>query len=124
MATTQPTDTLDRATRRATVRRLADEEHLSARAIARRLGIGKDTVRRDLDATAPTSAPPVPTSGAPRAPYLLYDLEPSLIQDLNALTDPRTGALIEPVRRYIRAAAEGRRTGLRKVAQRLAEEDE
>ncbi|MFJ4585122.1 DeoR family transcriptional regulator [Streptomyces echinatus] len=55
MATATNTAALDRAARRAIVRRLADEEQLSARAIARRLGAGKDTVRRDLEATAPTS---------------------------------------------------------------------
>jgi IS30 family transposase len=112
MATTHPTDTLDRATRRATVRRLADEGK-SNRAIGRELGIGKDTVARDLAATTATPAPdtapqdatPAATSGARRAPWLLHDLEPALIQDLNVLTDPRTGALIEPVRRYLRAAA-------------------
>ncbi|MFJ3867895.1 helix-turn-helix domain-containing protein [Streptomyces nigra] len=124
MAVTQPTAPLDRATRRATVRRLADVEGLSNREIARRLGIGKDTVRRDLDATAPGDATPAPTSGAPVAPRLLYALEPSLIQDLNVLTDARTGALIAPVRRYLRAAADARRADLLKVAQRIAAEAE
>ncbi|MCX5362893.1 hypothetical protein OG864_29785 [Streptomyces sp. NBC_00124] len=124
MASTKGTATLDRATRRATVRQLADEEGLSARAIARQLGIGKDTVRRDLDATEPADAAPAPTSGAPIAPYLLYDLEASLIQDLNVLHDARTGALIEPVRRYIRAAANARRADLLRVAQRICAEQE
>lgn len=124
MASTNDTDTLDRATRRATVRRLADEEQLSNREIARRLNIGKDTVRRDLDATEPAEATPAPTSGAPLAPLVLYTLDPSLVQDLNCLTDPRTGALIAPVRRYIRAAAEGRRAALRTVAQRIGAEGE
>jgi DNA-binding transcriptional ArsR family regulator len=130
MATTNSTGALDRAARRATVRQLADKEALSARAIARRLGIGKDTVRRDLEATEPTApqdapetAPPAPTSGAPRAPYLLHDLEPALIQDLNVLHDARTGELIGPVRRYIRAAANARRADLRKVAQRICAEE-
>lgn len=60
-----------RTERRATVRHLAHQEGLSARAIAARLGISKDTVRRDLadvaQGGAPDDAPPA-TSGAPVAP--------------------------------------------------------
>ncbi|MGW1892127.1 helix-turn-helix domain-containing protein [Streptomyces sp. NPDC002004] len=60
----------ERAARRAAVRQLADAEpQLSARQIAARLGLSKDTVRRDLDAlrqTAPdaarTKAPPAPSA--------------------------------------------------------------
>jgi hypothetical protein len=56
-----------RADRRTLVRQL-HEEGLSRRAIAERLGVGKDTVRRDLAAIerepAPESAPP----GAPDVP--------------------------------------------------------
>lgn len=120
MATDKPTDP-QLAARRATVRRLADEEGMSHRAIARQLGIHHRTVARDLEATepagaaptAPQAAPPAPTSGAPRAPFLLYELEPSLIQDLNVLTDWRTGAMFEPIRRYLRAAANARRADMR-----------
>ncbi|MEV7871482.1 helix-turn-helix domain-containing protein [Streptomyces sp. NPDC088124] len=46
-----------RDTRRATVRQLADQG-MSARAIAAHLGIGKDTVRRDLAALGPDAPPP------------------------------------------------------------------
>lgn len=61
-----------RATRRATVRQLADQG-MSARAIAAELRVSKDTVRRDLEAMAratetvaqPADAPPAPPA-APR----------------------------------------------------------
>jgi hypothetical protein len=126
MATTHPTrDTV--AARRATVRHLADTEGLSARAIARRLNIGKDTVRRDLAATEPTTAPqdapPPATSGATPAPRLLHPLDPSLVQDLNCLMDPRTGALPDPIRRYLRAAADGRRASMAATARRIVAEE-
>lgn len=50
---TTATPAPDIATRRATVRQLAQEEpHLSHRAIGARLGISKDTVRRDLEVLA------------------------------------------------------------------------
>ncbi|MFD4830166.1 hypothetical protein ACFWPV_09965 [Streptomyces uncialis] len=61
-----------RAERRTRVAQL-DAEGLSTRAIAAKLGIGKDTVRRDLAALrrdAPTGAPadaPPPAPGAPGA---------------------------------------------------------
>ncbi|RMB83662.1 helix-turn-helix domain-containing protein [Streptomyces shenzhenensis] len=128
MATTETTGALTLDQRRATVRRLAAEQ-VSNREIARRLGIHHRTVARDLEAPtapaeAPQTAPPAPTSGVPRAPRLLYDLEPALIQDLNVLTDPHTGALIAPVRAYLRAAANGRRTALREVARSIGAADE
>lgn len=121
MATPNPTGALDRATRRATVRRLADEEGMSARAIARRLGIGKDTVRRDLDATTQHAAPPAPTSGAtppPRHPTLVKELDPRLIQDLNVLVDRRTGALPSPLDRIVRAYADRTRAEWRTAMNR------
>lgn len=53
----------DRATRRATVRQLSDAG-MSARAIAAKLGVGKDTVRRDLATLArATDTPPAPRGG-------------------------------------------------------------
>ncbi|MGW7195529.1 hypothetical protein [Streptomyces chryseus] len=52
---TPTTPDADRAARRATVRQLAQQD-LSHRAIAARLGISKDTVRRDLAHPAPTVA--------------------------------------------------------------------
>ncbi|MGW1158442.1 helix-turn-helix domain-containing protein [Streptomyces sp. NPDC002513] len=132
MAITQPTDALTRAERQRRVRQLA-AEGMTQRAIARHLGIHHRTVARDLSATpAPTAAtPPAPlapddapaaaTSGAHPAPRLLHELEPSLIQDLNVLTDPHTGQLLAPLRQYIRAAATHRRAALRRVAQRFTD---
>jgi hypothetical protein len=126
MATTNPTGTLPLAERRATVRRLADE-NLSHREIARRLGIHHRTVARDLAApaapAAPESAPPAPTSGAPRAPRLLYPLDPRTIQDLNVLADPHTGALPAPLVRYIRAAANAQRADMRAAMERICAEE-
>ncbi|MFB6846219.1 helix-turn-helix domain-containing protein [Streptomyces sp. NPDC056373] len=131
MATAKPTDP-QLAARRASVRHLADEEGMSHRAIARQLGIHHRTVARDLDATAPAAtaapapqtAPPAPTSGAPRAPFLLHELEPSLIQDLNVLTDHRTGTLYAPIRQYLRAAADARRAAMRAwIERQCATED-
>ncbi|MGW2933961.1 helix-turn-helix domain-containing protein [Streptomyces sp. NPDC001156] len=106
--------------RRATVRQMADDGH-SNRAIARQVGIHHSTVARILRATdepdapvdEPQDAPPHPTSGAPRAPQLLHALPPWLIQDLNVLTDPRTGRLPAPVARAIHTAAEARRATMR-----------
>ncbi|MFH9430250.1 helix-turn-helix domain-containing protein [Streptomyces sp. NPDC017615] len=124
MATTHPTTPLDLATRRAAVRQLADIERLSHRAIARRLGIHHNTVARDLAATAepqaepkraalaavaPVDTPPPATSPKAPEPTLLRPLAPDLIQDLNILTDPHTGELPEPLRRYIRATANAAR---------------
>jgi transposase len=128
MATAETTGAPDLAERRATVHQLA-ADGLSNRAIGRRLGIHHRTVARDLEAPvapteAPQPAPPAPTSGAPVAPSLLYDLEPALTQDLNMLHDARTGAMIEPVRRYIHAAANARRADLLRVAQRIDTEGE
>lgn len=55
---------LDRDTRRTAVRQLADDG-LSQRRIARRLGVSKDTVRRDLAELAQTDAPdPEPAAPA------------------------------------------------------------
>ncbi|MFE7017719.1 hypothetical protein ACFVAQ_46015 [Streptomyces sp. NPDC057651] len=130
MADTNPTGATDRATRRAEVRQLADAGE-SNREIARRLGIGKDTVRRDRAATeappapdpapaAPDPAPPAPTSGATRAPFLVRDLAPELIQDLNMLADPRTGQLPAPLARMLRAAADQARAAWRTARERQA----
>ncbi|MGW6518559.1 hypothetical protein [Streptomyces sp. NPDC054962] len=124
MATTNPTGALTQDERRRRVRQLAAESK-SHREIARQLGIHHKTVARDLAAPqAPQAAPPEPTSGAPLAPRLLHPLDPALIQDLNCLADPRTGALPEPIRRIIRAAADGRRASMRATAHRIAEEEE
>ncbi|MEU1302809.1 helix-turn-helix domain-containing protein [Streptomyces shenzhenensis] len=52
---------LTRTERRAKVAQLlAHDPDLSARAIAAQLGVGKDTVRRDIDAIRATSTPPAP----------------------------------------------------------------
>ncbi|MGW0134842.1 hypothetical protein [Streptomyces sp. NPDC003299] len=130
MATANPTRAMNRAERRALVRQLA-ADGMSNRAIARRLNIGKDTVARDLAATDEPTAPattlqngaPHLTSGASHTLRLLHPLEPALIQDLNVLADPRTGALPAPLRRIIRAAADHRRAKLRAIARRIADEE-
>ncbi|GGW68043.1 helix-turn-helix domain-containing protein [Streptomyces griseoloalbus] len=134
MATTQPTGD-DRTAR---VHHLAAQK-LSNRAIGRRLGIHHTTVGRILrtttapehttpqpaERTTPTPAAPMerttPTaSGDTPTPRLLHPLDPAFVQDLNCLMDPRTGALPEPIRRIIRAAADGRRASMRATAHRLA----
>ncbi|MYR46611.1 hypothetical protein [Streptomyces sp. SID5910] len=138
MTTTQATRPMTRAERTALVHQLAAAGH-SHRAVARQTGMHHTTVGRILRTTpapaerAPeqaertTPAPsPAPertitlTSGVVRAPRLLYPLDPTLIQDLNVLTDPRTGALPDPIRRYLRAAANARRTTMRTTAHHLA----
>lgn len=117
MATTNPTGAIPQAERRHRVRQLA-AANLSNREIARRLGIHHRTVARDLEAPpAPEQAPPAPTSGAGPAPRLLYPLDPALIQDLNVLADPHTGALPAPLVRAIRAAADHRRAMWRTATQ-------
>ncbi|MGC0205240.1 hypothetical protein [Streptomyces levis] len=80
-------------------------------------------MRRDLEATAPQPAPPAPTSGAAPAPRLLHPLDATLVQDLNVLADPLTGALPAPIRRIIRAAADARRASMRATARRLMADD-
>ncbi|MFI5993151.1 hypothetical protein ACIBAC_15115 [Streptomyces sp. NPDC051362] len=129
MATTHPTDP-ERAARHAEVRRLADEEHLSHRAIARRLGMHHTTVGRILRTTTAPEAPPVRTTTAPtvrttpvtsgavpRPPELVRELDPWLIQDLNVLMTG-SGALPAPVARAIHAAAEHRRAQWRTASER------
>lgn len=128
--------------RRATVRQLHAAGH-SNRAIARQLGISKDAVARDLRATEPppgepgepqaapgapptetgvraisepgraAPAPPIPTSGNPVKPWLVHNLNPRLIQDLNVLIDPRNGRLPAPLERAISIAAAARRAAWR-----------
>jgi hypothetical protein len=128
MASTNPTGTLPRDERRKRVRQLAADK-LSNREIARQLGIGKDTVARDLRATeapqaptpAPHTAPPAMTSGAPFKTRLIRDLDPELIKDLNVLTDRRTGRLPAPLARIIRAAADQRRAAWLSTVQRRDE---
>lgn len=69
---TQP----DRATRRATVRRLADDGN-SGRVIATRLGISEATVRRDLAATAQPAAPHDASPASPSSPTAPDDAPPA-----------------------------------------------
>ncbi|MGW2497310.1 hypothetical protein ACWCV2_22775 [Streptomyces pseudogriseolus] len=140
MATTHLTPA-DRAARDAEVHRLA-AQHLSNRAIARRLGIHHVTVGRILSTTtaperttastterttpAPDTAPErttPTTSGDGPAPRLLHPLDPRTIQDLNCLMDPRTGALPAGLVRAIRTAADHRRAAMVATAHRLAAEE-
>ncbi|MET7477983.1 HTH domain-containing protein [Streptomyces sp. NPDC005648] len=54
------------AARRAMVEELLRQEPgISARNIAARLGVGKDTIRRDLDAIRPAQSQPAPEPAAP-----------------------------------------------------------
>ncbi|MGC0427626.1 hypothetical protein RKD32_003981 [Streptomyces sp. SAI-195] len=139
MATTHLTPA-ERTARDARIRQLADDG-ASARAIAREVGVHHTTVARILR-TAPAPEPTTPqpterttpaqaapaertitlTSGEVRAPRLLHPLDPHTVQDLNCLMDPRTGALPEPIRRILRAAANARRTTMRTTAHRIAAE--
>lgn len=135
--------------RRATVRQLHAAGH-SNRAIARQLGVSKDAVARDLRATEPppgepqaapdappaetavhatsepdraTPAPPIPTSGNPVKPWLVHDMDPRLVQDLNILIDPRTGRLPAPLERAISIAAAARRAAWRGSESSQARDD-
>lgn len=119
MATTQPTDT-QRATRHAEVRRLADEEQLSNRAIARQLGMHHTTVGRILRTTPAPDAPAERTTTATSdddhttSPDSL--LHPRLFADISTLMDPRTGDLPAPLARVLHRAAEAQRTAWRTAA--------
>lgn len=121
------------STRRALVRQLADgDPTLSARAIASQVGVSKDTVLRDLDATEPMSSQPAPESGiaAPQpapervppaqtgAPedFLVLVLDEPLRQAL-AVLRAQVGAA--DTEKQNRAAA---RAAIRAVADRITEE--
>jgi hypothetical protein len=131
MATTKPSRTTSHTERTTRVHHLA-ATGMSNRAIARELGMHHTTVGRILrTTTAPEPTTPTPaerttpaTSETPRTPWLLRDLEPDLIQDLNILRDPHTGALPAPLRTMLRTAADARRTTILANAQRLADEQE
>ncbi|MFJ2477093.1 HTH domain-containing protein [Streptomyces sp. NPDC087659] len=99
--TAPPNGELSRDARRTLVRQLADQD-MSARAIALKIGVSKDTVRRDLDAlrqdaapVAQTDAPPAPAPappaqvGAPGGARLELDLDDQLRRDLATIA--RTG---------------------------------
>ncbi|MBP5875684.1 DeoR family transcriptional regulator [Streptomyces scabiei] len=89
------------AARRAMVAELVRQEpDISARNIAARLGVGKDTIRRDLDANATaqrqtqpdpaapeaTSAPDAPPSAPDGAPASAPDAPPAAPADADRLT--------------------------------------
>ncbi|MGW2130442.1 helix-turn-helix domain-containing protein [Streptomyces coelicoflavus] len=131
----------ERTARDTRIRQLA-ADGASTRAISRKVGAHHTTVARVLRTTpAPerttperaertTPAPPAPvertitlTSGATATPRLLHPLDPHTVQDLNCLMDPRTGALPEPIRRILRAAADARRSTMRATAHRYATEE-
>jgi hypothetical protein len=119
-----------RVERRAAVRHLAQQEPgLSHRAIAARLGIGKDTVRRDLaQGGAPAAAPPAAPDAPPTPPdapsgelaappdapddavahdggRLVIELYPGLVEDLATLR--LTGSTDEAVVDYAVAQLAG-----------------
>jgi DNA-binding transcriptional MocR family regulator len=120
-------------TRRTLVRQLADgDPTLSARAIAIQVGVSKDTVLRDLDATEPVSNQPAPESAIPEpepapatapqaqtgAPehFLVLVLDESLRQAL-AVLRAQVGAA--DTEKQNRSAA---RAAIRAVADRITEE--
>lgn len=131
MATTNPTRTAD-------VHRLA-AQHLSHRAIARRLGIHHTTVGRILRTTTAPDAPAAPapertTPEQPTAPERTTErtttatsnddhtttedslFHPRLFNDLCVLIDARTGDLPAPLARIVHQAAEAQRTAWRTAA--------
>jgi transposase len=80
------------AARRAMVEELVRQEPgISARTIAARLGVGKDTIRRDLDALETTQRQTVPPSAAstpddaPEHATLVLELDEPLRQALAVL---------------------------------------
>ncbi|MFJ8603410.1 helix-turn-helix domain-containing protein [Streptomyces shenzhenensis] len=82
--------------RRAKVAQLlAHDPGMSARAIAAQLGVGKDTVRRDMDALRANGAPPSAAPDAPPAPQdtdvLVLRLDEPLRQALAVLRAMRRG---------------------------------
>ncbi|MFE2736246.1 hypothetical protein [Streptomyces sp. NPDC059349] len=97
MDTTNPTGATDRATRRAKVRRLADDSH-SNREIARRLDIGKDTVRRDLAAEAPAAPGPCAMVGGRRMHPQRKALRAGELEERrkSLLDTPEAGMVWEP----------------------------
>lgn len=99
------------AARRRKVRRLIERDpNLSARTIATQLGVGKDTVRRDLDAIRAeqqTTEPPAPADGD----RLVLALDEPLRQALAVLRATRgqpdtLAANIAIVRAAVRVMAE------------------
>jgi hypothetical protein len=65
----------------------------------------------------------MPTSGNPVKPWLVHDLNPRLIQDLNLLVDPRTGRLPAPLERAVTIAAAARRAAWRGSESSRARDD-
>lgn len=103
-----------RAARRATVRQLADRG-MSARAIAAELGVGKDTVRRDLrDLEALTRATSA-TAPEPDAPPAAPPAEPERAGIFVPLTGAVPGAVLA-LRRAGLSGAEGIEWALRLAA--------
>ncbi|MET7776297.1 HTH domain-containing protein [Streptomyces mirabilis] len=107
------------AARRAMVEELRRQEpDISARKIAARLGVGKDAIRRDLDAietdqrqratvaaaAAPDPEPPAP-GGAPEEATLVLVLDEPLRQALAVLRATQGGADTEAANRSAARAA-------------------
>ena len=96
--------------RRENVRELSQREPgLSRRQIGERLGISKDTVRRDLDALAREAGAEIATPSAPDAPQVSEGGAPSVAPDAPAVeeaaapdappADPAQDEPVEPVLR-------------------------
>ncbi|MCM1976810.1 MULTISPECIES: HTH domain-containing protein [unclassified Streptomyces] len=93
---------MTRADRRTLVRQLAGEG-LSRRAIAKRLNVSKDTVRRDLDATAQDNTPDNTPDSAPGSAPVIDPPEPPAPQaaggdlpDTAPDSAPDTAPVVEP----------------------------
>ncbi|MFE9296577.1 hypothetical protein [Streptomyces niveus] len=114
----------DRAARRAEVRRLTEDEGLSQRATAARLGISKETVKRDLAHSGapqesggarhepPAHVPPVPHPG-PGAPRAAQPARPGTLQE--------PGGARRSTRATLAAQTERAHAAMRQLADAVAE---
>ncbi|MFF3874291.1 helix-turn-helix domain-containing protein [Streptomyces sp. NPDC001978] len=96
---------MSRATRRIVVAHLA-ERGMSMPQIASELGISRDTVRRDLDASTAVTTVDAAPAAAPPAPGLLLPESTQLRQDLNLLAASYKGQPEDITRFLIHRAAE------------------
>ncbi|MFJ9895270.1 helix-turn-helix domain-containing protein [Streptomyces sp. NPDC091280] len=92
---------MTRTDRRTLVRQLHDEG-MSQRAIAKRLGVGKDTVRRDLMEDAPDAAPGDAPPAEPESAHAPQASEVDAVEAaLPGAPDDATGAKAALPRRFL-----------------------